>query len=82
MSNKINLHVCLMFSVYKGFHQTVKYGSLRNHILQDLTWLEIKISIRPVKPKTGLKPVVNSRKPVYQKSEINIPNHNVRASYS
>jgi len=28
-------------SVYKGFHQTVKYGQQRNHILQDLTGFEI-----------------------------------------
>jgi len=30
-----------MLSVYKGFHETVKYGQQRNHILQDLTLLEI-----------------------------------------
>ena len=28
MSNKINSHVCLMLSVYKSFHQTVKYSRL------------------------------------------------------
>jgi len=26
MSSQINSHICLMLSVYKGFHQTVKYG--------------------------------------------------------
>jgi len=40
MSNKINLHTCLMLSVYKSFHQMVKYGHQRNHILQDLTGLK------------------------------------------
>jgi len=28
-------------SVYKSFHQAVKYGPQRNHILQDLTGFEI-----------------------------------------
>ena len=41
MSDKINSHICLMLSVYKSFHQTVKYRRRRNHILQDLTGLEI-----------------------------------------
>jgi len=41
MSGKINSHICLMLSVYKSFRQTVKYGCQRNHILQDLTGLEI-----------------------------------------
>jgi len=26
MLDKINSHICLMLSVYKSFHQTVKYG--------------------------------------------------------
>jgi len=39
-SDKINIHFCLMFSVYKSFHQTVKYGHQKNHILQDLTGLD------------------------------------------
>jgi len=34
-----------MLGVYKSFHQTVKYGWQRNHILQDSTGLEIKISM-------------------------------------
>ena len=41
MSDKINSHICLMLSVYKSFHQTVKYGHQRKQILQDLTGLEI-----------------------------------------
>jgi len=41
MSDKINSHICLMLSVYKRFHQMVKYGWQRNHILQDLTGHEI-----------------------------------------
>jgi len=40
MSDKINSHICLMLSVCRSFHQTVKYGHQRNHILQDLTGLE------------------------------------------
>ena len=34
MSDKINSHICLMLSVYKCFHQMVKYGHQRNHVLQ------------------------------------------------
>jgi len=41
MSDKINSYICLILSVYKSFHQTVKYGHQRNHIVQDLTGLEI-----------------------------------------
>jgi len=41
MSDKINSHIGLQLSVHKNFHQTVKYGCQRNHILQDLTELEI-----------------------------------------
>src|SRR6218665_360091 len=41
MSDKINLHICLMLSVYNSFHQMVKYDHQRNHILPDLTGLEI-----------------------------------------
>jgi len=40
MPDKINSNICLMLSVNKNFHQTVKYGHQRNHILQDLTGLE------------------------------------------
>ena len=32
MSDKINLHICLMLSVYKSFQQIVKYGCQSNHI--------------------------------------------------
>jgi len=65
MSDKINSHICLMLSVYKSFHQTVKYGWQRNHILQDLTGPEILIYMKASKTKnrceTGL-----------QKSGINV----------
>ena len=37
MSDKINSHICLILSVYKSLHQTVKYGHQINQILQDLT---------------------------------------------
>jgi len=32
-----------------GFHQIVKYGQQRDHILQDLTRLEIEISMKASK---------------------------------
>jgi len=35
MSDKINLHICLMLSVYKSVHQRVKYGYQRNQISRD-----------------------------------------------
>jgi len=64
-----------MSSVYESFHQTVKYGWQRNHILQDLTGLEIKIFMKASKtenqfqtdfqqPKFGLR----------KKNIISIPN--------
>jgi len=31
---QINSNICLMLSVYKSFHQTLKYGRQRNRILQ------------------------------------------------
>ena len=34
MSDKIKSHICLMLSVYKTIHQTVRYGRQRHHILQ------------------------------------------------
>ena len=41
MSGKINSSIYLMSSVFKTFHQTVKYDQQRYHILQELTGLEI-----------------------------------------
>ena len=41
MAGKINSLTCLMLSVYKSCHQTIKYGQQRNRILQDFTVLEI-----------------------------------------
>ena len=32
MSDKINYHICLMLSIYKSFHQMVKYDWQRNNI--------------------------------------------------
>ena len=54
-----------MLTFYKSFHQTVNYGSQRNHIVQDLSELETKISMMAStsenrfeasiqQPKTGL----------------------------
>jgi len=42
MSDRINLHICLMSSVYNSFHQTVKYDPQRRHILQDYLGLKFK----------------------------------------
>src|SRR6218665_1049233 len=64
--NKCQIHTFLTLSVYKSFHQPVKYGRQRNHILQDSTGLEISISMKASKtknrfrtgfqqPKSGLK---------------------------
>jgi len=60
MSGNVTMHICLMLSVYKSFHQTVKHGRQRSHILQDLTGLEIKISMKASKacfqqPKSDLQ---------------------------
>jgi len=41
MSDKINSNICSVLRVYNIFHQIIKYGHQRNHILQDLTELEI-----------------------------------------
>jgi len=41
MSDNINSHICLTLTVYYSFRRSVKYGRQRNHILQDLTWLDI-----------------------------------------
>jgi len=54
MSDKINL-----LSIYKSFHQTVKYGRQRNHILQDLTGLEPEISMKASQTKTRVSTTEN-----------------------
>ena len=41
-----------LLSAYKSFHQMIEYGHQRNHILQNFTGLEIKISTKA--SKTGL----------------------------
>jgi len=51
MPDTINSHICLMLRVYTNFYQAVKYGQQRNHILQDLIGLEIKISMKASKTK-------------------------------
>ena len=61
MSDKVNSHICLLLCVYKSFHQTVKYCSQRNQILQDLTGLETKISMKASKTRTGFKPLFNNQ---------------------
>ena len=55
-----------MLSVWKSYHQMVKYGQQRNQILQDLNGHEIQISMKASKnekrfetgyqqPKSGFK---------------------------
>jgi len=39
----------LLLSIYKRCHQAVKYGRQRNHMLQDLTGLKVKISMKASK---------------------------------
>ena len=46
MLGKTNSNICLMLSFYKSYHQTVMFGRQRNHILQDLTGLEMLISMK------------------------------------
>jgi len=54
----------------------VKYGWQRNHILQDLTGLEIQNSMKTSKTKNRFEPVIKNRNPVSSKTGINIPTHN------
>jgi len=68
---QIQLIHTLMLSVYKCFPSMVKYGWQRNHILQDLTGLEIYISMKAI--KTDFKPVFNNQNLASKKSGINIP---------
>jgi len=56
MSDKINLHISLLLSVYKSSHQTVKYGHQRNNIYNNITGLEIKISMKSSKAKNRFEP--------------------------
>ena len=69
MAGKINSNISLMLGVDKSY-QKVKYGWNRNHILQDLTGLEIQIYMKASNNKTGLKPEPKSS---LQKNGINIP---------
>jgi len=68
MLDKINAHVYLMLSVYKSFQQTVKYGRQRNHILQDLNGLEIKISMKASKTENWFETG-------FQQPKIDLPNN-------
>ena len=71
MSHRINSHICLMLSVYKNFHHTVKYSCKWNHIFQGLTGLEIYISMKASKTKNRFE-----KSSGFLKEGINIPNHN------
>jgi len=73
MSDNINSHSPLMLSVYKSFHETVKYGRQRNHILQDWTGLETKISTKASKTENWLGTGFQQPKTSLSKNGINIP---------
>src|SRR6218665_1105552 len=76
MSGQINSNICLsnvkhlMLSVYKSYHQTVKYGKQRNCILQDLTRLEIQISKKVSKTENLFETVFQQPKSGLQKEPI------------
>src|SRR6218665_2142303 len=57
MSGEINSSICLVLIVYKSYHQLVKYGRQRYHILPDLAGLKVQISMMTSKTKIGLKMV-------------------------
>ena|SRR6218665_996074 len=61
-----------MLSVYESFHQAVKYGWQRNHTLQDLTGLEIKISMKSSKIENGVETSFQQPNSGLQKTGINI----------
>jgi len=69
MSGKINSHICLMLSVYKCFHQMVKFGQQRNHISQDL-----KISMKASKTKSRFQTSFEQLRSSFEQAGINIPN--------
>jgi len=72
MSDKINSRICLMVSVYKTFHQTVKYGHQRNHILR-FNWAWI---LNSYEGQPDRKPVSNRFSTVknrFPKTSINTP---------
>jgi len=68
MSDKINSHIFSVLSVYKSCPQTVKYGYQRNHILQDLTGLEIKISMKASKMENRFETGFQSPKTSFPKN--------------
>ena len=72
MSDKINSHICLMLSVYKSFHEMVKYGCQRNQILQDLTGLETEISMKAGKSENRFETSFQKPKTGVPKTGINI----------
>ena len=74
MPGKIISNICLMLSVYKSY-QMVKYGRQRNQILQDLTGLEIQVSMKASKIKTRFKTCFQQPKSSFPKKGINDPTY-------
>jgi len=62
-----------MLSVYRSFHQQSNMVAKETIFYKIYLGLKFKFLLKPVKPKTGLKPVFNNQKPVCQKNGINIP---------
>ena len=56
-----------MSSVYESFSRTLKYGRQRNHILEDLTGLEILISMKTSETKKWFKTCFQQSKSSLQK---------------
>jgi|SRR6218665_2609909 len=70
MSGKINSNICLMLSVYKSYHQTLKYGPPKNQIVQELTGLEIQISMKASKTKNWFQTGFQQPKSGLQKRTV------------
>ena len=73
MSDQINSHICLLSSIYKSFHKTVKYDHQRDHILKDLTVLELKVPMKASKTK-------NRFETGFEQPKTSLPNRSVLTS--
>jgi len=75
LSAKINSQMCLMLSVYKSFHQKVKYGLPKKPYITRFNWVEIEFLCRSVKTALAVSNRVSTTKNRFtNKTYINIPN--------
>ena len=75
LSDKINSQMCLMLSVYKSFHQKVKYGLPKKPYITRFNWVEIEFLCRSVKTALAVSNRVSTTKNRFtNKTYINIPN--------